>query len=138
MTDGNFMFDTICYEKFKEFSDLFKVGDIKIIPVNIIDYLDPLTVAVWYQDDGHTTKWYSDLCTQGFTKEDNEILIQALKNKYDIIPTIRWSKGKYVLQPYLHFSFEEHRKLHKLVDPLFHSCFEYKKIILRSLISVMV
>jgi hypothetical protein len=125
MTDGNFMFDTICYEKFNEFIALFKIGDRKIIPTTISNYLDLLTLAVWYQDDAHTTRYSSVISTNSFTKDECIILLDAIKTNFNINGSIKINDGIY---PQLYFKGKDNKDLHNLIDPLFHSCFEYKKL----------
>jgi hypothetical protein len=59
----------------------------KIVPKNLI--LSPLICAVWLCDDGSITygtnqyRLNMQLCTNGFTKNDVEFLVQLLNKRYD-------------------------------------------------------
>lgn len=77
-------------EIFKDPTQILSEGDCvrKVIPTNIEQYLEPITLGAWYcgdggrrdygKNEGKAIQFYS----QGFSKEDNERLAQALKNKY--------------------------------------------------------
>jgi hypothetical protein len=128
---GTYFMDTVSYTIFNEFYDLFWIGGKggrKIVPNNIEDYLDELALAVWFQDDGYLGECHSIISTQGFSLKDNGTLVQAIENKFSISPVIRWQKISTMYLPYLRFPAIEHRKLHKIIDPLLHTCFEYKKL----------
>jgi len=60
---------------------------IKMVPRNI--ELTPLTLAVWFADDGHIKtraskyRFYLRLCTEGFLPEDVEFLATMLSKRYN-------------------------------------------------------
>jgi dTDP-4-amino-4,6-dideoxygalactose transaminase len=65
----------------------------KIIPEGILyKYFSPLSLATWYMDDGSlqtnkipkTFSYSIILCSEGFTKEENIILINLLKKRFSI------------------------------------------------------
>lgn len=81
----------------KPSADLFYVREqtspttwrwLKRVPPNIEDLLTPTALAYWFMDDGDQ-KWKHKskavrISTQGFTKQDCELLCQALTNKYGL------------------------------------------------------
>ena len=127
------MFDTVCYKAFNEYYDLFIKDCVKIVPLNIIDYLDELALAVWYQDDGSIglyAKHSSSFATCAFTIDECNLLLSVLDDKFGI------KDGKIVYvsckpiphYPMLCYKSQGHFRLHEIVDPLLHKCFDYKKL----------
>jgi len=123
--------NTVNYDLFNDFYKLFIKDGKKVVPVNIADYLNELVLAVWYMDDGHTDSSMCNICSQSFTYEENLILAEAVKNVCGAEARIKTVKReKYEgFAYYLSFLSAESRKLHKVIDPLFHPCFEYKKVV---------
>lgn len=79
--------------QFEWFYNIFYKNNLKIIPLNIKEYLTPLSLTTWYLDN--TDKVYlSD--NQGFylNNSDLDFLCETLKSKYNINTTHRLeSKG---------------------------------------------
>ena len=76
----------------------------KIIPKDISDLIrDPLTLAVWFMDDGNIRKnkegllMSYDINTQSFTKKENERLKNVLCNLFGLHTTINLNNGYYRL-----------------------------------------
>jgi len=120
-------FETIRHPIFNVFYDLFVKSGCKVIPFNISEYLDDLALTVWWQDDGHLSS-NSILCTDSFTIEECQILLEAIKTNFNIEGKIKFqynsvTKNNY---PRLNFYRKDHILLHQIVDPLCHSCFKYK------------
>ncbi len=94
-------FRTISHNEFTEFYKLFYQFGKKVIPRNIEELIkNPLTIVIWFMDDGNIRKvkekiygYY--LNTQSFSLNENRILIQALKNNFDIDSMVMKNKGKY-------------------------------------------
>jgi len=80
-----FRFNTLTLPCFNFFYDLFYIDRVKIIPVNIIEYLTPISLATWISDDGSFhSKGYLVLCTDGFTQPEVELLCSALSDKWSL------------------------------------------------------
>ena len=60
---------------------------IKIIPLNIEEYLTPLALAIWFIDDGSLFNKGAKLAINYFTFEEVNFLCKVLKRKYNIIAT---------------------------------------------------
>lgn len=59
---------------------------IKILPLNIIEILTPISFALFLMSDGyfHKTKHVIKLCTNNFTKVEVELLSKTILNKFGI------------------------------------------------------
>ena len=92
-------FSTYSYESFNWIYDSFYVNKIKQVPKNIETYLNPLALAVWLQDDGNKTYNTIRFCTNSYTLEEVNFLIDILYKKYNINsnPQKTSTKDQYVL-----------------------------------------
>ena len=66
---------------------------VKIIPLNIEEYLNPLALAIWFMDDGSKLKKGARIATNCFTYKELLLLCEILKNKFNLTVTIH-SGGK--------------------------------------------
>jgi len=59
---------------------------VKIIPLNISEYLTEVSLAFWIMDDGGKTT-YGDLLlhTNSYTLEEVELLVSLLNNKFHLV-----------------------------------------------------
>lgn len=60
---------------------------IKVVPLNIGEYLTPLALAIWFMDDGSSLERGVKIATNCFTLEEVNLLCNVLKLKYNIIAT---------------------------------------------------
>jgi len=96
-------FRTISHRYLTELIRTFYVEGKKIIPENISEFItDPMTIAVWYMDDGNIRRTNGKvygyyLNTQSFTRSDNQLLAQALNKNFGIRSLILKNKGYYRL-----------------------------------------
>jgi hypothetical protein len=60
---------------------------IKIVPLNIEEYLTPLALAIWFMDDGSRLGRGARIATNCFTLEEVNFLCNVLYRKYNIIAT---------------------------------------------------
>ncbi len=83
-------FSTKSLPLFDEFQKLFYVGKRKIIPTNFGELITPLSLAIWYMDDGFIRKdskgFY--LCTSSYTQEEHILLTKALHKRFDLLTRI--------------------------------------------------
>lgn len=90
-------FATITHETFNIFGEIFQNPQIplrpndcvhKLIPENIEDYLDPICISSWFCGDGGREDYTPNqgrgilFHSQGFTRDCNERLANALRRKY--------------------------------------------------------
>ena len=118
-------FGTVCHSDFNYYYDLFWKDGRKTVPSDIVSILSEISLARWFEQDGHLEVSSSLLCTNCFTVDECNLLLETLKLKFGIEGNISMEKDIY---PRLRFKRDGHRKFHTIVDPLLHSCFEYKKL----------
>lgn len=99
---------TLCYSIYWRsrgldcFTDLynkFYVNGVKIVPVDIIEYLDPVALAHWISGDGeYKASGGLVLCTNAFTIQEVVRLINVLIVRYGLDCTLREKKpGQYLI-----------------------------------------
>ena len=75
----------------------------KTVTKAMADKLTPISLALWYLDDGTIRHRNKDdrnrpaiqISTCGFSKEENEILIEMLQNRFGVESNLRLEKNKY-------------------------------------------
>ena len=111
-------FSTLSLPLFTEFYNLFYKNKKKIVPINIIDLIDPVSLAFFIMCDGYNTKTGVALATNAFSNSDNELLIKALNKKFEFnswiiddhgLPSIYIPKSNLIslqnlISPYIHFT----------------------------------
>jgi hypothetical protein len=119
---------TISTPEFLEYRNLFYPNDVKIVPKDINNRLTDLSLAVWFMDDGGNDKdaRTSCLCTNGFTVEDVEFLIDVLAQKFNVKASLRYMKGKTEKHPMIYMNGIGYDTFHSIVDSLLNNCFSYK------------
>lgn len=127
----NVYFWTITHPEFSYFRSSFYGRKSKQISSVLINHLTPFALAIWYMDDGSfsvshpETYKYRDVIfhTQSFNREDNEMLSQILKMKYDV--TCKISNSKY---PFLRLDDNDGSidKLFNIIEPYIIPSMQYK------------
>jgi hypothetical protein len=120
--------ETTCHPDFTYYNSLFYQDGVKIVPDNITSMINDLAIAVLFGDDGHRDPSNSNISTCNFTVDDCIRLINAIQIKLDVTCKLTQltSCGKHF--PTLFFPNVEHKKLHKIIDPLIPIALEYKKL----------
>ena len=96
-------FRTISHNEFTEFHKLFYPIGKKVIPRNIKGLINnPLTMAIWFMDDGNAIKRKSILCgyhlnSQSFTLSENKLLSECLYALYKIESVVELNNNNYRL-----------------------------------------
>lgn len=81
-------FNTYTLKEFNWLYSLFYINKIKIIPANIADYLTPLAIAIWLQDDAYKLNNGILFSTYCFTFSEVHLLGKALLSLYGINYTV--------------------------------------------------
>lgn len=108
-----------------KYRDIFYSEKKKIIPENIAVFLtDPLSLAVWFMDDGYKRNDCNALRlgTDSFTKDEQYLLQSVLKKNFGIDTTLH-KKGKYWN---LYIPEKESKKFVGLIKPHIIPEFSYK------------
>lgn len=122
-----YTFNTVVHDEFKFYYNLFYENHQKIIRTELINYVTPLSIAVWFSDDGSINKNVNmRLATDGFTKKENEFLQEMLKTKFGI----RCKICTYIRHEnefhFLSFNKVNSELLTELIKPYVIDCMKYK------------
>lgn len=110
-------------------------------PQKVLDYLNPIGLALWYMDDGfikrnlsktdYNVKQYACICLKGFTKEDQQLIATWFRNYLSCEDKTNQyhNKGGVSICDYnetLCFDGETTRKFWRIVGPFIIPEFRYK------------
>jgi hypothetical protein len=126
-------FNTLCFEQFSEIGNAFYKWDVnlnkrkKVIPLNFKDWLSDLSLAYWFMDDG-SKKWSNNVmsmrfCTDSFSEEEVDFLIDILSNKFSLEVTKTLSNRNHWR---LYVSVKSYDKIKALVYPYLIPSMKYK------------
>ncbi|HVV29994.1 MAG TPA: recombinase RecA [Mycobacteriales bacterium] len=137
-SDGSVHVDLTSLPELAEVRDVVYQGDgHKHLTWDFLKALTPLSLAVWYQDDGSLTirakglqqrtrdgSGRSEICVEAMSSASRERLLEHLAGTWDLHPTLslRGARRKAVLT----FSKDETDKLHRLIAPYVHPSMAYK------------
>lgn len=125
-THQSIFFDTLTYDAFNYYYDLFYKDKKKIVPSNIEDLLTARSLAYWAMDDGSADRSGFYYHTNSFTLAEVELLVKALKNKFDLNCSIHTRKDR-VIKPYLiYVKRDSFIKFVNLIEPYVIPHFKYK------------
>ena len=96
----------------------FYTGNRKIFPKALINLISPLSIAVWYMDDGCYQKFDCTFSTESFDLESREQLIKILRSFE--IESLPRGKGK------IRIRCSSQTKFFELVRPYIHNSMMYK------------
>jgi len=110
---------------FNYYRNLFYGSDKKIITREILDQLNPRSLAIWICDDGSydNTQGYIVLCTNSFSLEEHKLMKKFFNEKFGLDPTIGFRDNKYY---YLRFKQDDSKKLIKIIKPFITDSMIYK------------
>jgi LAGLIDADG DNA endonuclease family len=102
--------------------------NVKVLPLDIEIYLNPITLAYWICDDGqHVKNGGVTLCTDNYTLSEVELLIKALYNRYNIECSIHRKKGKSEkVYNRIYLKKKSLDTIKPLIMPFIHKTFLYK------------
>jgi hypothetical protein len=86
-------FRTYRHEIFTNYYNEFYKDGKKIVPLNFISNLNEKSLAYWFMDDGHKTKFGYVLNTQSFTLEECSFLSNLLNKKFNLLVSIHIDHG---------------------------------------------
>ena len=122
--DGTFYLQiyTRCLLCLNNIFDLFIVNGVKTIPANIAEFLTPRCLAFWAMDDGSASESGFYLNTHSYTLNEQIILQNALKSKFNLDTKIH----KHGHHFKLYIKASSMQTFQKLVYPYFCPFFYYK------------
>jgi RecA/RadA recombinase len=111
------------------------LGGRKVLSQDYLKRLSPLSLAIWFMDDGHfalrskglqerTTggTGRSDICVEAIEEASRQRLVDYLQDTWGLRPKMIQRAGKAVLV----FSVDETNRLHELIAPYVHPSMQYK------------
>lgn len=107
------------------------INNKKTITPTMLKYITPLSLAIWYMDDGNLKHKYDScspsiiISTCGFSKNENELLIDMLRNNFGIECNLRREKNKYWS---IYITTEGTKKFLKLITQYIPPCMRYKTL----------
>ena len=115
-----------------ELHKLFYNEGRKTIPENIEKLLiSPLSLAVWFMDDGTLDYRVKDhcafhFCTNCFTKEETQRLIDVLYSNFGIITSMHYTLCRGKRHARIYIGAKGRERFIKLISPYILDCFKYK------------
>ena len=105
---------------FRSWRNIWYLDGHKTLPTDLEKWFTPLTLAVWYMDDGHLEKGIVPLfASESFTKEESLVLSNLMYSK--------WQLKSYVNNNHrIRLCRESTRHFIELVEPYIVPCMRYK------------
>lgn len=104
--------------------DLWYINKVKVVPSNIKDYLNPLSLAIWIMDDGGKVSQGLKLSTNCFSYSDCLFLVKILYENFNLKASVQ-SAG--VPDQYIIYIWKESMPLlREIVLPYVHPSMKYK------------
>lgn len=90
----------------------------KIVPDYVLDNLTPLSLAIWFMDDGSRCGSGTILCTHGFSHRDRKKITNYFKEKWGIESKIRrtYKKEREKFYYYHSFNADNSYKFYKIIE----------------------
>ena len=118
-------FVTLTHPEFTKYYKTFYPFSKKKVPVKIDELLiDPLSLAVWFMDDGAADYAGASIQTHSFTKLGVEKLIFSIKKNFDLEVTKRLNKGRWII----YFPKASLSKLESIIGRYLLEEFKYKLV----------
>lgn len=110
------------------YNDFYSNG-VKVVRLNVLRRLTPLSLAVWYMDDGSIvyqkdTIFGVRLYTNGFSIEENQVIVDYMNESWGIIFNVLCDKRSNTY--FINARKEESEKFLALVSPYIHESMRYK------------
>ena len=133
--DGAVFHDMRALPELAELREAVYVGGKKVLSEDYLKQLTPLSLAIWYMDDGtfalrakglqertRDGSGRSDICIEAMEPTSRIRLLEHLRDTWGITPNLISRAGKAVLV----FPKDETAKLHALIAPFVHPSMDYK------------
>lgn len=118
-------FVTLTHPEFTKYYRLFYPSSRKIVPTIIGELLvNPISLAIWFMDDGSADYAGAQLTTHSFTEAEVEKLMQVIKASFDIETTRKLNKSRWVI----YFPKASLPKLQQTIGDYLLEDFKYKLI----------
>lgn len=119
---SEYRFKSKAHPIFTKYRNFFYLNNKKLINRQIVEQIDEFGIAIWFMDDGSYRGSGYLLCTNCFTKEDCEYLINMLYYNFDIKSSYQNYDGS------IYIWKESIKTFNKIVEPYIVDCMKYKLI----------
>ena len=134
---GDIFIDLTPLPELAELREAVYRGGQKHLSSNYLESLTPLSLAIWYMDDGsfsirakglqertHDGSGRSEICVEAMAEDTRQRLVEHLARIFDLHPTLslRGTRKKAILT----FDKDETAKLHARIAPYVHPSMDYK------------
>ena len=118
-------FSTISHPFLTELRALCYPNGVKHVSREWLDLLSPLSLAVWYMDDGSRNRRYGTvvLCTNCFPADEQAIIIEYFLSRYGIEPKVEPRRNG---QSVLRINVSQTKAFLEIVAPHIPECMSYK------------
>jgi len=118
-------FATKTHHVFNYYRKLFYQNNKKIITQEILNQINPRSLAFWVCDDGSydNRQGYIVLCTNSYSLEEHKLMKEFFNKKFGLNPTIGFRDRKYY---FLRFKQEDSKKLIQIIKPFIPQSMRYK------------
>jgi len=129
---NQYYFSTRYLREFKDIYNLFYVNGRKVIPANIKElFKSPLSLAIWYMDDGSLDYRPNDhyafyLASNCFSLEESKKLQEVLLDNFGIYSRVYNNLCRGKRYPRIYIGSDGRDKFNKLVSRHILNCFSYK------------
>jgi len=120
-------FNTLSHHELNYYRNLFYDNNKKIIQKELISkFTSPLSLAVWYMDDGSRGKYNCRFATDCFSENENKVLVDLLKINFDIKTKIAKYTRNNIEYCFLTLNKPNTLKLFNIINPYIVDCVKYK------------
>ncbi len=118
-------FSTKTHAIFNYYRNLFYNDRRKIITKNILNQLNPRSLAIWICNDGSydNKQGYIVLCANSYNLKEHKLMREFFNKKFGLNPTIGFRDGKHY---YLRFKQDDSKRLIEIIRPFIPEVMEYK------------
>ena len=118
-------FKTYSLPCFKELHTKFYLEKVKVIPLDIVNLLTPLSLAYWICDDGNWVNGGVHLHTNSYTLEEVNLLVKILNEKFNFKCTV-YVVDKNTGARIIRINAESVPQLQALIGPIMPSMMRHK------------
>jgi len=122
LKEVSWYFHTKSLKNFGIIHEIFYKNGVKKFPTDIFPIFTDQMLAVWYMDDGSNNHKNITLSTHSFSLEDQKIIVDFLKNKYHMSPTIVKDRNQWKIS----IGGFDYQKFISIVSPFIPKAMSYK------------
>lgn len=122
LNEISWYFHTKSLKNFGIIHEIFYKNGVKKFPTDIFPIFTDQMLAVWYMDDGSNNHGNITLSTHSFSLENQKIIVDFLKDKYHINPTIVKDRNQWKIS----IGRKDYQRFISVVSPFVPKAMSYK------------